>query len=161
MIISSNSLQDGQIVPNQYLYNGFGCEGDNISPHLAWEGAPDGTKSFALTVFDPDAPTDHGWWHWAVVNIPADVHSLEEGASNNNKLPKEALELMTDFHQRKYGGPCPPAKDRPHRYVFTIYALKTEKLALSKTSSAEELKQILKKESLAEASFTVKYGRAH
>lgn len=161
MNLSSNSLEPGKIVPDQYIYNGMGCHGDNISPHLAWEGAPDETKSFALTVFDPDAPTDHGWWHWAVVNIPATVHSIEEGASNNNKLPAPAMELMTDFNQTKYGGPCPPAKDKPHRYELTVYALKSEKLRLDGNTTVEELKKILQKESLDQASFTVKYGRAH
>lgn len=158
MQISSNSLQPGQSVPHQYIYSGMGCDGDNISPHLAWDGAPDGTKSFAVTVHDPDAPTDHGWWHWAVVNIPQEVNALEEGASNEGKLPAEAVEVTTDFKDKKYGGPCPP-KGKAHRYKFTVYAMGTDQLSVSNRTTAEQLKKILEKECLDKASFTVKYGR--
>lgn len=157
--LSSRSLRPGESVPHSFLYNGMGCNGKNISPHLEWTGAPPETASFALTVYDPDAPTDHGWWHWAVVNIPKDVHSLDEGASNMGKLPEKAIELMTDFNQTSYGGPCPPSKDSPHRYVFTVYALKTEQLRVDDETPAQEIKDRLEKESLDSASFTVKYGR--
>lgn len=157
--LTSRSLRPGESVPHSYLFNGMGCNGKNISPHLEWDGAPAETRSFAITVFDPDAPTDHGWWHWAVVNIPKDVNTLEEGASNMGKLPEHAVELKTDFDQSTYGGPCPPAKDKPHRYVFTVYALKTEKLMVGADTPAEKIKSQLEKESLGRASFTVKYGR--
>lgn len=156
--ISSSSLREGQSVPQHYLFNGFGCQGDNVSPALEWDGAPPETKSFAVTMFDPDAPTDHGWWHWAVVNIPADVTSLEEGASNNKKLPKEAIEVMTDFKATGYGGPCPPKGDKPHRYIFTVYALRKE-LDVSPKSNGPAVEKKLEANSLARASFTVHYGR--
>lgn len=153
----SSSLKEGDFVPNHHVYNGLGCHGDNVSPALKWEGAPRDTKSFAVTVFDPDAPTDHGWWHWTVVNIPASITELKEGASQNG-LPSGAMEIMTDFHKTNYGGPCPP-KGTTHRYVFTVYALKTDKLNVGPTSNPIEVKDRIQKESLAEASFTVKYGR--
>jgi phosphatidylethanolamine-binding protein (PEBP) family uncharacterized protein len=89
----SRSLKSGETVPNNYVFSGHGCGGKNISPPLEWDGAPSGTKSFAITVFDPDAPTDHGWWHWAVLNIPANIHKIEEGASNEGKLPLSAVEV--------------------------------------------------------------------
>ena len=156
--ISSTSLRPGQMVPKHYIFNGKGCDGDNVSPQISWDGAPEGTHSYAVTVHDPDAPTDHGWWHWAVVNIPEQIHSLEEGASNEGKLPPEAVEVMTDFKDKKYGGPCPP-KGKAHRYKFTVYAMKEDQLNVGPRTNAEQLKKILAKECLDKASFTVKYER--
>lgn len=156
--ISSSSLQPGQMVPKHYVYNGMGCDGDNVSPEIAWAGAPEGTKSYAVTVFDPDVPSGNGWWHWAVVNIPEDVKKLEEGASNEGTLPEEAVEVTTDFKDRKYGGPCPP-KGKAHRYKFTVYAMKADHIDVSPRTNAEQLRKILEKECLDKASFTVKYGR--
>ena len=152
--ISSPSLKDGQIVPEHFVF-----DGDNVSPALEWQGAPSETKSFAVTVFDPDAPTDHGWWHWAVVNIPASVTKLNEGASNNHTLPKEAVEILTDFKRTSYGGPRPPKGDKAHRYVFSVYALKTDQLEIKPGTNSEAIKNKIKSEALALASFTVKYGR--
>ncbi len=155
----STSLKAGESVPESYVFNGYGCTGKNISPELEWDGAPQGTKSFAVTVFDPDATTGHGWWHWTVLNIPANIHKLEEGASNKGKLPKSATELLTDFGEAHYGGPCPPKGDRPHRYVFTVYAMKKEKIEIDKKLKANDVKKSIEENSLAKASFTVKYGR--
>ncbi|MDD4972741.1 MAG: YbhB/YbcL family Raf kinase inhibitor-like protein [Bacteriovorax sp.] len=155
----SGSLKSGETVPNNYVFSGHGCDGKNISPPLEWDGAPSGTKSFAVTVFDPDAPTDHGWWHWAVLNIPANIHKIEEGASNEGRLPLNAIEVVTDFGDAHYGGPCPPKGDKPHRYVFTVYALKKEKLDVNKKLKAESIKKNIEENSIAKASFTVKYGR--
>lgn len=155
--VTSTSLSPGGFVPEQYL--GQGCDGDNVSPELEWTGAPSETKSFAVTVFDPDARSGHGWWHWTVVNIPNNVNKLEEGASNLNKLPKEAIEIQTDFHNKGYGGPCPPKGHSPHRYIFTVYAMGTENLNVDPNSTAEILKDRLEKSCLAKADFTVKYGR--
>lgn len=157
--LSSNSLTPGGTVPKTFLYDGLGCDGGNVSPHLHWEGAPPGTKSFAITVFDPDARTSHGWWHWAVVNIPKDVDTIDEGASRNGKLPEAARELMTDFDEATYGGPCPPSRDRPHRYIFTVHALRSETLPIDSSTTAEALKKHLERDELSRASFTVKYGR--
>ncbi|WP_408095857.1 YbhB/YbcL family Raf kinase inhibitor-like protein [Peredibacter sp. HCB2-198] len=156
--LTSSSLTPGQSVPNHFIFDGLGCHGDNVSPALEWSGAPDETKSFAVTVFDPDAPTDHGWWHWAVVNIPVTVTSLEEGASNNRTLPKEAIEVMTDFNKTGYGGPCPPRGDKPHRYIFTVHALRKE-LDVKPNTNGVSIEKKIEANSLARASFTVQYGR--
>ena len=109
----------------------------NRSPHLKWSDAPAGTKSFAVTCYDPDAPTGSGFWHWLVVNIPANVNELAEGAgSAGGKLPTGALQTRTDFGAPGYGGPCPPAGDHPHRYLFTVFAVKADKLDVKVDTSA-------------------------
>lgn len=159
MELTSPTLKVNQRVPEHFVFNGMGCSGDNVSPALEWKDAPSDTKSFALTVFDPDAPTDHGWWHWSVVNIPASVHSLPEGASHEKKLPTGAKEITTDFRQSEYGGPCPPKGDKPHRYIFTVYALKTENLDVNSEMMNDEVKNQIEKNCLEQASFTVTYGR--
>ncbi|MGI8525669.1 MAG: YbhB/YbcL family Raf kinase inhibitor-like protein [Pseudolabrys sp.] len=136
----SNSFQDGDTLAKQHVLSadfGFGCAGGNQSPHLKWSGAPDGTKSFALHCYDPDAPTGSGFWHWVVVNIPANVTELAAGAgSASGKLPPDALQTRTDFGKPGYGGPCPPEGDKPHRYQFTVFAVKTDKLDVQADTSA-------------------------
>ena len=130
--VVSNSFKDGDYLPKDFILSadfGFGCAGGNKSPHLKWSDAPAGTKSFAITCFDPDAPTGSGFWHWLVVNIPANVSELAEGAgSAGGKLPAGALQTRTDFGAPGYGGLCPPEGDHPHRYLFTVYAVKVDKL---------------------------------
>lgn len=159
-ILSSTSIEEGRAIPEKFTYNDDGCFGENISPELRWEGAPAETKSFAIICHDPDAPTDHGWYHWAVINIPPEVTQLEEGASNENSIPPEAREIMTDYKVASYGGPCPPQGDRPHRYVFTVYALNTEELPLDVHAKAVAVKEILEENCLAKASLTANYARA-
>jgi Raf kinase inhibitor-like YbhB/YbcL family protein len=125
--VISNSFKDGDYLGKDFILSsdfGFGCAGGNQSPHLKWSGAPAGTKSFAVTCYDPDAPTGSGFWHWLVVNIPADVTELKLGAgSAGGALPKGALMTRTDFGKPGYGGPCPPEGDHPHRYLFTVFAV--------------------------------------
>ena len=109
--VSSNSFNDGDYLPSDFILSadfGFGCAGGNKSPHLQWSGVPEGTKSFAITCFDPDAPTGSGFWHWLVVNIPPSVSELAEGAGSAGKLPSGALQTRTDFSAPGYGGACPP-----------------------------------------------------
>jgi Raf kinase inhibitor-like YbhB/YbcL family protein len=138
--VTSNNFKDGDYLPNDFILSadyGFGCAGRNKSPHLKWSGAPAGTNSFAVTCYDPDAPTGSGFWHWLVVNIPADVSELPEGAgSTGGKLPSGALQTRTDFGAPGYGGPCPPPGDHPHRYLFTVFAVKSDKLDVKADTSA-------------------------
>jgi Raf kinase inhibitor-like YbhB/YbcL family protein len=120
----------------KFVLNGFGCTGGNVSPALQWRNAPLGTKSFSLQMFDPDAPTGSGFWHWTVYNIPASVSELPQGAGNSpGTLPAGSHGGITDYldtgltgGNTNYGGPCPPAGDPPHRYIFTLFALSVDNL---------------------------------
>lgn len=135
--LTSAEFDDGDYLSNEQVFAGFGCEGENVSPSLSWSGAPAGTKSFALTVYDPDAPTGSGWWHWVVVNIPPSTTGLPKGTGSpsGEQLPPGALQVRTDFGAPGYGGPCPPQGDHPHRYVFTIHAVDLETLEIDANSS--------------------------
>jgi Raf kinase inhibitor-like YbhB/YbcL family protein len=113
-----------------HVYNGMGCAGQNNSPALQWSNPPVGTKSFAVTMYDPDAPTGSGWWHWVMYNIPASTMSLADGAGNGRNAPRGSTQGITDFGSKGYGGPCPPAGDKPHHYHITVFALKVDKLDL-------------------------------
>ncbi|MDZ7846392.1 MAG: YbhB/YbcL family Raf kinase inhibitor-like protein [Owenweeksia sp.] len=117
----------GSFSKNQVM-DKFGCSGGNTSPHLRWENAPEGTKSFALTLHDPDAPTDSGFWHWAVFNLPANTNELPAGAGDpaSNLLPGSAFMGQADTGNKAYDGPCPPEGDFRHRYILTVYALNTD-----------------------------------
>jgi Raf kinase inhibitor-like YbhB/YbcL family protein len=138
--VISDGFKDGDYLPNDFIQSadfGFGCAGGNKSPHLRWSGAPAEAKSFAVTCYDPDAPTGSGFWHWLVVNIPANVSELAEGAgSDGGKLPAGALQTRTDFGRAGYGGPCPPEGDHPHRYLFTVFAVNADKLNVNADTSA-------------------------
>lgn len=158
--LSSTTVAAGASLGNEQVYNGFGCSGKNVSPALHWSGAPTGTKGFALTVYDPDAPTGSGWWHWVVYDIPANATDLAEGAGNTGgKLPAGAQQGKTDFGTPGYGGPCPPTGDKPHHYIFTLYALKTDKLGVSADSTAALIGYMINANKLGKASFTALYGR--
>lgn len=118
--LTSDTIAEGQALDGAQVFQGFGCEGGNTAPDLAWSGAPDGTKSFAITAYDPDAPTGSGWWHWFAFNIPADVTSLPTGG----ELPDGAVALSNDYGAPGFGGACPPPGE-VHRYQFTVHALST------------------------------------
>lgn len=137
--VSSNSFKDGDYLGKDHILSenfGFGCAGGNTSPHLKWSGAPAGTKSFAVTLFDPDAPTGSGFWHWVVVNIPANVTELAVGAgSKGGTMPEGALMTRTELGDSGYLGPCPPEGDHPHRYLFTVFAVGKEKLDVTADTS--------------------------
>lgn len=146
----------GQL-PHKQVLNGFGCKGGNLSPEVSWKNAPKGTKSFALTVYDPDAPTGSGWWHWVVVDIPANVQVLQEGASGN--LPKGALEVMTSFGAPGFGGACPPQGHPAHRYILTIHALDVDKLGIDAKATSELAGFMIGSHTLAKTSIVAYYGR--
>jgi hypothetical protein len=150
---------DGKIA-DKHVFAGFGCSGGNASPALRWSGAPAGTESFALTMYDPDAPTGSGWWHWVVYNLPPIATGLAEGAgaANSMFLPGNTQQGRTDFGTAAYGGPCPPQGDKPHHYVFTIYALKT-KLDVPADASAAMIGFMINANKIGQATFTGLYGR--
>ena len=158
-------LKSADIPPNakiavKHVYKGFGCEGGNVSPALEWSGAPAGTKSFAITMYDPDAPTGSGWWHWVVYNIPAATGSLPAGAGDAKKglMPKGAVQGRTDYGSVGYGGPCPPP-GKPHHYNFRLYALKVPKLEVPEGASAALIAFNVRAQALGEAQLTGMYGR--
>jgi Raf kinase inhibitor-like YbhB/YbcL family protein len=136
--LTSKDIEAGKLMPKTQEYNGFSCDGSNISPELAWRDAPKGTKSFAVTVYDPDVPTGSGWWHWVIFNIPANVHKLPAGAGNpaSGLAPKGSVQSRTDYGKPGFGGACPPKGDSAHHYKFRVYALNVEKMDMSPDSSA-------------------------
>lgn len=159
--LSSPEIKAGAMMPARFEFNGLGCSGENKSPALQWSGAPQGTKSFAVTVYDPDAPTGSGWWHWSVINIPAEVNELKPDAGNVSgaNLPAGARQVRIDYGVAAWGGTCPPVGDKPHRYLFTVHALKVDKLDLPADATAALAGFMINANSLGKASFTAKYGR--
>jgi Raf kinase inhibitor-like YbhB/YbcL family protein len=159
--ITSPTIKEQGKIAEEHVFNGFGCKGGNISPELRWENVPKDTKSFAVTVYDPDAPTGSGWWHWLIFNIPPEIKSLprDAGKLDGGAAPKGSVQSMTDFGQPGYGGPCPPPGDKPHRYIFTVYALKIDQLPLKQEASGAMVGYYLNQNKLAKASLTALYGR--
>lgn len=147
----------GGQISNAQMLNAFGCNGENKSPQLEWSNAPAGTKSFAVTMYDVDAPTGSGYWHWVVYNIPATTGELKQDAGNVSKklLPVGAIQGNSDFGVPGYGGPCPPVGDRPHAYIFTVYALSVDELPIDKLSTAPNTGFVLNGNLLAKASLIV------
>ena len=153
--LSSTDIADGKPLSARQVFQGFGCDGANLSPQLAWSGAPAGTKSYAITVYDPDAPTGSGWWHWTVANLPASSVALAAGAD----LPSGAVQGRNDYGQSGFGGACPPPGDKPHRYQFTVWALKLDRLPVDANSSGAMVGFMIKMNALAEARLSATYGR--
>lgn len=161
--LTSPDIKPGGNIGVDQTFNDFGCSGKNVSPALEWSGAPKDTKSFALLVHDPDAPTGGaGWWHWVVYNVPASTTKLAQGAGkgDGSGLPAGAASGVTDFGSPGYGGPCPPAGDKPHRYIFTVYALKTDKLDIPKGATASLVGFMVNANAIGRASLTGRYGRS-
>ena len=163
MTLTSPDIKDGGTIANQQVFKGFGCTGDNISPALSWSGVPANTKSFAVSIYDPDAPTGSGWWHWVVYNIPAGTTSLPKDAGDPSKglMPKGAVQSRTDFGSTGYGGPCPPPGDKPHHYRITVFALDVDQLPNAKgdAASAALVGFDINFHTLAKATLTGLYGR--
>lgn len=159
MELSSTEIGNEKTLNSAQVYQGFGCNGGNVSPALNWSDVPTGTKSFAITAYDPDAPTGSGWWHWIAYDLPADLRSLPAGAGQMGALPGGAKHGRNDYGSNDFGGACPPPGDKPHRYIFTVFALKTEKLAVPADASAALIGYMLNANKLATASMTARFGR--
>jgi Raf kinase inhibitor-like YbhB/YbcL family protein len=159
--VTSSTLREGETMPRSTLFGGFGVGGDNRSPHIAWSGAPEGTKSYAVILHDPDAPTGTGFFHWVLFNIPAGVTELAENAGDSSGagLPKGAVQSHTDFGARNYGGPAPPPGHGPHRYNFHVYALDVPKLDGDANTTAALLRFMMLGHVLAEGKLTGIYER--
>lgn len=157
--LTAPDLESRGRITAAHVFNGMGCTGQNISPALNWSNAPAGTKSFAVTAYDPDAPTGSGWWHWVMYNIPANATGLAAGAGNGRNAPRGSQEGRTDFGSKGYGGPCPPAGDKPHHYHFTVFALKVDKLDVPGDATAAYVGFNLNANKLATARVTGLYAR--
>lgn len=156
--VVSNSQTNGSFASAQFA-NVLGCTGKNLSPQLAWEGAPQGTKSYVVTMYDPDAPTGSGWWHWVVANIPASVQGLKEGAgSEGGSMPPGALAVRGDSGMPGYAGICPPM-GQTHNYLITVHALKVEKLDLPAHVTPAMLGFITQSASLGKATLAIAGAR--
>lgn len=158
--LTSSDIAPGERIAERQVFNGFGCQGDNVSPALAWSNPPPGTRSFALLMHDPDAPTGSGWWHWVVYDIPAGVSSLPAGAGDPHQklLPAGVIQGRTDFGTTGYGGPCPPP-GKPHRYYLRLYALKVARLDAPVDATAALIGFNVNAQSLGMAELMGVYGR--
>jgi len=160
--LTSPDIKPRGIIAEEQVFNGFSCTGKNVSPALTWSGAPKEAKSFALLVYDPDAPAGGaGWWHWLVIDIPGNANQLKKdaGKADGTNLPAGAGQISTDFGAPGWGGPCPPAGDKPHRYNSTLHALKVAKLDIPKGASASLAGFRVNANSIAKASLTGRYAR--
>jgi Raf kinase inhibitor-like YbhB/YbcL family protein len=161
-VLSSSDTKLTAKVPEEYVANLFGCSGGNMSPPLQWSGAPAGTKSFVVTLFDPDEHGDpSGWWHWVVYDLPANVTSLPKGAGveHSSVLTSGTMQGRTDLGTDAYHGPCPDKGDPPHRYTFTVYALSVGKLDVKPDSSGAMVVSTAQDHLLGKAVFIAHYGR--
>ena len=164
--LTSPDLKPSQPMPEKFTFSGLGCQGQNISPALSWTDPPEGTKSFALMVHDPDAPTGGaGIWHWVVVNIPASARAIEQGAGTGDgaALPPGSRQINNDYagfiNSPGWGGPCPPKGGKAHNYNFTLYALKVEKLNLPPNATGSHAGFVINLNALDKATMTITYGR--
>lgn len=159
--LNVGGLAEGERVPERHVYGAFGCTGGDVSPEISWSGAPEGTKSFALLMYDPDAPTVSGFWHWAVLDIPASATGLAEGAGalEGEGLPEGARQGYTDFGPHAYGGPCPPVGHGLHRYQFTLHALSVETLPEIAGTTGGLTGALVNGHSIGQARRTLTYSR--
>jgi Raf kinase inhibitor-like YbhB/YbcL family protein len=159
-------LTSGDIGPDKpfaqdFVFSGFGCTGGNQSPALNWSGAPQGTKSYAIALFDPDAMQGRGFWHWLMVNIPANTTSLgrDAGKNDGSKLPAGAAQIKNGFRAVGYSGSCPPPSDEPHGYVMSVYALKVAALEVPEDATSPTMLAAIEANSLGKASLIYHFGR--
>ena len=157
--LTSPQFKYGETLPVKVVFNSFGCKGENLSPELRWGTPPAGTKSLALTVYDPDAPTGSGWWHWTVINIPVTNRKLSLGETFQGESFKGVIQARTDYGKPGYGGPCPPEGDKPHRYWFTLFAIKDAKLNLDADASGAMVGYTLNSKMITKATLLGLYSR--
>lgn len=159
--LSSKDISQGKFMSQEHEFNGFGCSGNDKSPHLKWSNIPAGTKSFAITAYDPDAPTGSGWWHWQIVDIPVSITELPSGAGNtkSDQTPKGSFQVTNDYGISGFGGACPPKGHGIHRYQFTVHALAVESLSLPKNASGALAGYMIKANSLASSTIESLYKR--
>jgi len=160
--MTSSAFRNGGTMGMTNVYNGYGCKGSNNSPEVQWSGAPSETRSFALTIWDPDAPVHGGWWHWVFFNLPASTMSLAAGAGSTNPgaAPGGSVEGTTSFGKPGYGGPCPPVGSGAHHYIFTLYALDEARIpGASAKTTGPALKLLVAKHILGQATLIGRFGR--
>ena len=152
--LSSDELKNNEILPNAQVYKGYGCSGENVSPQLSWQNAPENTMSFAIVCHDPDAPRPNGWYHWLVVNIPKNITSIKKAGKIES-----ALETLTDFETVGYGGACPPINHGIHHYNFTVYALDVEKIDVKQNDKPTTVEAKILEHAIAKSTITGLFER--
>lgn len=159
--VVSKDVKAGKPMSRAQEYQGFDCNGGNTSPQLAWKDAPAGTRSFALTVHDPDVPSGSGWWHWLIFNIPADVRELPAGAGDpaSGLAPAGSVQSRNDFGTHGYGGACPPKGESAHHYQFKLFALDVERLEIGPDSSGALVGYLLNAHKLGVVELEALYKR--
>jgi Raf kinase inhibitor-like YbhB/YbcL family protein len=152
-------LKANDVIPARFVYNHAGCSGQNISPEISWGGVPASAKSLAIAVWDQDAPVSGGFYHWLILNVPVETKKLAEGAGDvtSHKAPSGSVQLVNDWGEPGYGGPCPPGHSQ-HRYHFILYALNVQQLPLSAKSRISEANAVIKKSTVGSIEEVLVYG---
>lgn len=160
LFLTSPLVEKGKALPRSAVYNANGCNGENISPTLDWSGAPPGTRSYAISMFDPDANNGSGFLHWAVLNLPYNDSSIapDSGRPDGTKLVNGATVIPNSWGEKGYGGPCPPVGET-HHYEFTVYAMPDAQMFYPLSAVGKSTIQWLHEHALESATLTVIYGR--
>ncbi len=159
LTVTSTFFREGDTLPNRMVFDGMGCKGGNESPDLSWAGAPRETKSFAITMYDPDAPTTVGFWHWILFNIDGKTTAIEAGAGRKHHAPHGSTLGYTDYGDSEFGGACPPPGDPPHRYQINVYALDVDKLPLDHGTTGAKFMFMAREHILAHGRLAGTYGQ--